>query len=212
MRLFQRSFSTIQMPIKYSEGFNPHPKFSIANPLSLGLESECEYMDIDITEHIDIDDFIKEINMVLPEDIQITKAICLEKGESISSVLSWAYYEIKVDLNQEESVESLEESISKWLKKEEVLITRLKKKGKNKVPTEINIVPLLGNITIKGLDENNYIVINALLRTGEGGNLKPVQLMEAMSRDLNLNLDLDSLLIKRIALYAEKDKNIYCPL
>ena len=128
------------------------------------------------------------------------------------SVLSWAYYEIKVDLNQEESVESLEESISKWLKKEEVLITRLKKKGKNKVPTEINIVPLLGNITIKGLDENNYIVINALLRTGEGGNLKPVQLMEAMSRDLNLNLDLDSLLIKRIALYAEKDKNIYCPL
>ena len=212
MRLFQRSFNSCQIPIKYSEGFNPHPKFSIANPLSLGIESEGEYIDIDLEEHIPIDDFINKLNNSLPEDIQIIKAVYLEKEVSISSILSWAFYEIKFEQNDNIDIKSLEERINQWMGNKEVLITRLKKKGKNKVPTEINILPLIGNVVVKGLDENQYIILNVLLRIGENGNLKPVQFMEALNRDLNLDIDLDSLLMKRLELFAEENGNIYCPL
>ncbi|NLL81487.1 MAG: DUF2344 domain-containing protein [Tissierellia bacterium] len=212
IRLFQRSFTAIKLPIKYSQGFNPHPKFSIAAPLSLGIESECEYMDIEITEYVKVDDFLESINKVLPDDIQITNALCLEKETSISAILTWAFYEIKFELNSKEEPKSLSSRIDEWLGSSEIILTRLKKKGKKKVATDINILPLIGNVIVKGCDENNYIVINTLLKTGQNGNIKPVQLMEAMSRDLDLNLDLDSLLIKRLALYAEEGKNIYSPL
>ncbi len=70
MRLFERGFRRAQIPIKYSEGFNPQPKFSIANPLALGIESEEEYMDINLHERIPIDEFIERMNRELPDDIK----------------------------------------------------------------------------------------------------------------------------------------------
>ena len=59
MRLFERTFNRIDAPIEYSQGFNPKPKISIASPLSLGIESEEEWMDIELLEKVDQEEFIK---------------------------------------------------------------------------------------------------------------------------------------------------------
>ena len=88
MRLFQRSFNKANIPIKYSEGFNPHPKFSIGAPLSLGIESNEEYMDIDL-EYMAVDEFIERMNGVLPKDIQIISGKYLEREESLNSIIAW---------------------------------------------------------------------------------------------------------------------------
>lgn len=212
VRLFHRSFNRSQVPIKYSEGFNPHPKFSIANPLSLGIESEGEYIDVELAKDIKIEDFISRTNKALPEDIQIIKAVEINNEQSISAIIDWAYYEIKFILNKENNIEDLSKDIEKWIKSDEVLITRLKKNGRNKVQIEVNIIPSIGNVVVKGKDENDFIVINTLLKTGENGNLKPMDFIEAMNRDLSLDMDLESVMIKRLALYAEENGNIYNPL
>ena len=39
-----------EIPVYYSEGFNPHPKMVFALPLSVGCESICEYLDIKLLE------------------------------------------------------------------------------------------------------------------------------------------------------------------
>lgn len=211
VRLFHRSFNRSQIPIKYSEGFNPHPKFSIANPLSLGIESEGEYIDIELTKDMLVEDFMSIMNSSLPQDIQIIKAVSIEKGESISAIIDWAFYEIKFWANKK-NIEVISQSIDSWLKQEAIMITKLKKKGKNKVPTEVNIIPLIGNVIVKGKDENDYIIINALLKTGEKGNLKPIEFMEALNKDTEIEIDIDSIIIKRLSLYAEENGNIYSPL
>ena len=36
LRLFKRSFKRVGIKLQYSQGFNPHPKMSFAQPLSLG--------------------------------------------------------------------------------------------------------------------------------------------------------------------------------
>ena len=41
-----------KIPIWYTEGFNPHAKMVFAQPLPLFAESECEYLDIKITEEM----------------------------------------------------------------------------------------------------------------------------------------------------------------
>lgn len=87
MKLFQRNFSRVGIPIKYSEGFNPKPRLSIANPLSLGIESEEEYMDVDLEDKISVEEFIKKMNSALPKDVQIIDGKYLEKGDSISSLI-----------------------------------------------------------------------------------------------------------------------------
>ena len=210
MRVFHRSFNRADIPIKYSEGFNPHPKFSIAHPLSLGIESEEEYMDIDL-EYIPVEEFVEKMNNVLPKDIQITKAVYLEKEESIASLIAWAFYEINFDISEDITKKEAEDIINTWLSKEEIMITKLKKKGKKKIERQENIKNLIGNLILKEINDNN-IIIETLLKSGDNGNLKPINLMEALNRDTTLNIDMDSITIKRLGLYAEKDKNIYKPL
>ncbi|MDU5080615.1 TIGR03936 family radical SAM-associated protein [uncultured Tissierella sp.] len=210
MRLFHRSFNRAGVPIKYSEGFNPHPKFSIGNPLSLGIESEEEYMDIDI-DYIPVDEFIKKVNAVLPNDIQIIRGEYLEKEESIASLIAWAFYEINFNIDKKKEKENLEGIFIKWLSQEEIIITRLRKKGKKKVEKEENIKSFIGNLVIKEIRDTS-ITIDTLLRSGGNGNLKPLDFIEALNRDTFLNIDMDSVTTKRLALYAEKDNNIYKPL
>ena len=211
MRLFQRNFRRGEIPIKYSEGFNPHPKFSIGNPLSLGIESEEEYMDIDLEEKIPFEVFKENLNKYLPEDIQIIEGTYLEKSESLASIISWSLYELNFDLNKSTSKESIEEIISTWLSREEIIITRLRKKGKNRVEKDENIRYSIGNIVLKAIDSNN-ITIQSLLRCGEVGNLKPVDFIFALNRDTDIDIDIDSVMIKRLSVYAEKDDKIYKPL
>lgn len=212
VRLFQRSFNRAGIPVKYSEGFNPHPKFSIAHPLSLGLESEGEYIDIELERDISAEDFVDKMNKYLPTDIQIVKAAAMEKAESVTSLISWAFYEVKFQLSSDMDLDVLREKIDAWLKQEEILITRLRKKGRNKVEVQENIVPMIGNVVVKETDANNFIVLNILLSSGDAGNLKPINCLEAMERDLSLEMDMDSILIKRLNLFAEKDGAVYEPM
>ena len=48
MRLFQRAFKRAGLKLKHTQGFNPRPSVSIALPLSVGVESECELLDFDL--------------------------------------------------------------------------------------------------------------------------------------------------------------------
>jgi len=210
MRLFHRSFSRANISVKYSEGFNPHPKFSIASPLSLGIESEEEYMDIEM-EYMEVDEFIEKINKVLPDDVQILDARFLKKEESIASLIAWALYEMKFDINNNFSKDTIEQTLNDWVLKEEIMITRIRKKGRRATERQENIKNLLGNILVKKVANNN-ITIDGLLRSGGNGNLKPINFLEALDRDTNLQIDMDSVRIKRLGLYAEDNNNIYRPL
>ena len=45
MRTFQRAFLRAGIPIKHTEGFNPHAFVSIPLPLSVGYSSACEVLE-----------------------------------------------------------------------------------------------------------------------------------------------------------------------
>ena len=76
MRTLQRSFNRAGLPLKYSEGFNPHPQIAIALPLSVGTGSLCEIMDFKLKaeETPDLAALPERLNAVLPEGIRVTEA------------------------------------------------------------------------------------------------------------------------------------------
>ncbi|MEW6101525.1 MAG: TIGR03936 family radical SAM-associated protein [Candidatus Omnitrophota bacterium] len=74
MRLFMRAFRRAGLPVKMTEGFNPHPKFSIKKALKLGFESENEEASIVLKEDLPTDEFIKNLQQQLPEGIEIKHA------------------------------------------------------------------------------------------------------------------------------------------
>lgn len=194
------------IPVKFSQGFNPHPRFSIGNPLSLGFESEGEFIELDLESEISPEEFMERMNRVLPKDIQILKAEELRTKESITSIVDWSHYEIKFILKEKSHID-FEASIKEWLKKDEINIIKLKKKGRRKVERQVNIRPSIGNITIKGYDGEGFMTIETLLKTGEEGNLNPLVLMEALKKNLD-SIVLESMLVRRLNLFTEEGNEI----
>ena len=74
MRLFCRAFRRAILPIKITEGFNPHPKFSIKRALKLGVECENEEATIVLTEELNIEEFKERLQRQLPQGIEIKYA------------------------------------------------------------------------------------------------------------------------------------------
>ena len=78
MRTLQRVMNRAGVPIKYSEGFNPHALISILLPLSVGTESLCQLADIRVREEMDIVSMPQRLTAVMPEGLRVVD--CYENG------------------------------------------------------------------------------------------------------------------------------------
>ncbi len=211
MKLFQRTFNKAEIDIKYSQGFNPHPKFSIASPLSLGIESEEEYMDIELNTEIPVEEFMERMNRALPTGIEMIRGVYLDTKEAVASIIAWAFYEITFKTETIWDSEKMKPSINDYMSKEEIFILKKKKKKRKKVEVEVNIRNLIGNVNLKSID-GEKIIVEALLKSGGDGNLKPIQFVNSLANEEGIDIDLESVSIKRIGLYAEENGKIYKPI
>jgi uncharacterized protein (DUF2344 family) len=83
------------IPVIYTQGFNPLPKLEIASPLSLGIKAGSEIAVIDTDGSFDANKFKKILNEFFPEGLQIVEAMNVfipsgGKKHSLSSLL-WGY-------------------------------------------------------------------------------------------------------------------------
>ncbi len=85
MNFFIRTGRMARMPFKYSEGFNPKPRFTIPFALPLGVESDYELGEVLLSNLLEVDDFIDQYNRELPEQLKIQSAALLENSRSIAS-------------------------------------------------------------------------------------------------------------------------------
>ena len=88
MRTFQRAFIRAGMQVKHSEGFNPHPKMSIAMPLQLGCESVCEALDVSLLEQPE--NAVERLNAALPEGIRVRSQAAPEMPVKVIAWTEWA--------------------------------------------------------------------------------------------------------------------------
>ena len=71
MRLFMRALRRADLPVKITEGFNPHPKLSIKRALKLGVESENEEASVVLKESVEPQEFRERLQEQLPKGIKI---------------------------------------------------------------------------------------------------------------------------------------------
>lgn len=86
MKVLQRSFCRAKLPVKYSEGFNPHICMSILSPLSTGYRSKYELCDLELTSDSMPADVENKLNAVLPKGIRVLKAYSSAEGLPVSKI------------------------------------------------------------------------------------------------------------------------------
>lgn len=208
MRTIQRIIRRSGVPIEYSKGFNPHMALSLAQPLSVGVYSDGEYMDIVLTEEMKVADLLARLNEAAPPTIRFFEATPIEIVENVKRVpqamalLDAGRYIIKLKLVNEENVE---EKMASLLNENAWETLKKSKKGEKMA----DIKPLVKEL--KYWVKDGELVINALIATGSRENLSADLLAKFITSKIE-NVNTESFVsIKREEMYVLKN-NKYVPL
>lgn len=98
IRVIERALRRTGLPLKFSEGFHPAPKFSFSPAIPVGVESFAEYMDITFSFSLDPEDVMERMNNVLPDGISVAYAEEIPlKATPVSNLITEMKYEVKID-------------------------------------------------------------------------------------------------------------------
>lgn len=96
-RLFQRAFRRAQIPLAYSQGFNPHPILAFATALSVGYTSSAEWLDVKLEADMDKEEFARRVNDTLPEGFRILEVCDVDdRFPTLSAIMVAADYTLQI--------------------------------------------------------------------------------------------------------------------
>ena len=206
MRFFQKAVKRSNLPIRYSEGFNPHQIMSFASPLGVGLTSEGEYMDIDLKEKVDAETALKALNDNMVEGLEITGFKYLpDNAEKCMSAVTAASYVVTYKDSKDDAcyIENIVDLKAKFFDEAHAInIVKKTKKGER----ELDLKPLIYRFNIKV--EEGVPVYDLLLSSGSTDNIKPELVVKAFHEFLGLpEFDELSLDIMRVDMYTGEPDN-----
>ncbi len=193
-RAMSRALKRAQIPLWYTEGFNPHPYMSFSLPLSLGVESLCESVDLRIIGDITNDEIKNRLNNVLPQDIKI---VDVYDDFRDNSEIVYSDYVYKFEFKDNETAI---EKIKNVLSSDEIIALKKGKQGRKRVMKETNIKSFIDKYSIS--IRNDVIVLNIRLLAGPEKNLNPSLLFDTIIRLIDMDFEWKS--IARISL-LDKD-------
>ena len=174
MRLWQRALRRAEMPLAYSEGFNPHPRISLAVPLALGVTSEAELMDIVLSKWASPHSFTAAAGRQLPLGIEILQVYNIPLTlPSLQSQVRYAEY--RVELETEKEKKDVESAITSLLSAEHLPWQHQRDTGPRHYDLRVLIDDLM---LLKYVGDS--CVIGMRLRCDNSGSGRPEQVAAAL--------------------------------
>lgn len=174
VRCITRAMKRADVPIWFTEGFNPHAFLTFAMPLSLGFESLCETVDFRLMEEVDLEELATRLNNALPVDITVKEIYVYETSPND---IRWAEY--KIIFNNPDN--ALLKTAEKKLLSNEIIVEKKAKQGRKKVNKEVNIKEHIKSFELA--EENGKLVLNTVLSSGTSININPMLLIGALVKD-----------------------------
>lgn len=192
MRLFARAIKRAKVPVKFSQGFNPHPLISIAFPLSVGIAGNEEYIDFEVTIESDVKLIIDSLNNNLPKGVRILDGEYIDNNKFFDSITK-GEYDIKIYFINKP--DDLEDKIEEYLKKENIEVEKKGKKRGRKVIKSVNIRPDIFEFIIEDIKEN-VLYCRGVLSTGQAKTLNPNIFIASLEKYID-GLEIDYAIITR---------------
>jgi len=193
MRVFQRAFQRAGLSLTHTQGYNPRPSVSIALPLSVGVESQCELLDFALNSG-DETDILSRLNDALIPGVKVLSVY--DQGRKLKEL---AYLDCCVILEYDNGIpDRAREEIAALFARDTVLVD---KKGKNGI-TKQDLIPLLRSICVRQTDACTLELL-ARVRC-QNPALNPMQLHAAIRQYLP-EMAPDFAKCRRLELYDENN-------
>ena len=175
-RTLERTIRRANLPLAYSQGFNPHPKLTLAAALPLGFTSACEVADMWLKEDMAVADVKAALLIAAPPGITFDSIAAVEdRAPTIQTMLHSAEYHITLlELGPD-----LERRTADLLAMQEIPLTRVRKR---KTRT-YDLRPLIEDLTViePSPDGNQRLHMRLVAREGATG--RPDEVLKALDID-----------------------------
>ena len=167
MHTFDRAIRRAEMPILYSQGYNPRPMMVFALPLGVGIDTTGDYFDISLQRPVDVNEFMDKVNQYLPQGVKLFGGVNIDEPKnSLMSVVTTAMYRFEA--------KGIKKPLYELFDMDEIIV---EKKSKGKIVTT-DIRPLL--LSGAQLPIENDDVAEFYVRAGSSKNLRPDVLLKAL--------------------------------
>jgi radical SAM-linked protein len=201
----EKAIRRAKLPVAYSQGYNPHMKFSLASALGVGITSDCEFVEIELAEDIELKPAMAQLSKALPMGIHIKNGDMVEKkAPKLMASAAGAEYLVLVPCqgNPLDGIHSFNVA-------EEVIFAKPIPKGRGKTK-EIDVKKFIP--VVAGKYENNLLELKFSCKITLTGSMKASELLLVLRDQFQVHLVYEAADIRRIALYGLNDLGHKRPL
>jgi radical SAM-linked protein len=184
-----RALRRAKIPIWFTQGFNPHPYIFFALPLSLGFESECEFMDLRLEAEMSFDDVKHKVAKQMPEGVEI-----IDVYEPFTKITEIGYSQYRISL---EYINVDENEIHKILNALKQLPNIIISKKTKTTMRDIDIKEYFIKADFEVLE--NSLLITAILPSGNQETINPAYFAEAIEKYCGIYPQFES--VKRLNVF-----------
>lgn len=170
LRLFRRALARADLPVRYSEGFNPHPRMMIPLPRPVGVASVAEVIVVEMDRPIDPQDALQRLARQTPEGIQMLSVRRLALAERLQPILVRYHFDA-----QDLSTEELDLRSRGLLDSKAAVVQRVSPKQPKGRPFDVR--PFLADL--RAVEDG----VEFTLRVSQDGTAKPAEVAGLLGYD-----------------------------
>lgn len=167
-RTFHRILVRSNIPMWYTQGFNPHAKLVFGLPLSIGTQSVCEMADLRLDRKISLEEIKDQLNEQLTDEMQVIEAYY---PTAKFNDIAYADYTITI---KSENISKETEIAATALFAAPIIMTKKSKSGEK----EVDITNFIKKIEFSACD--GELTASAVLCAGTSENLNPEYIVTAL--------------------------------
>ena len=178
LRVFQRACARAEVPVKFTEGFNPHPKLSLPLPRPVGVESDDELLVLRLFDEDGIplgpadspeqkawlDKMKPSLAGELPDSIRVDSVVLAKSNASFVAESADYEFPLRPDVDRREIIDGL-------LARESVVVERLAPKRRER---RIDVRGFLKSLSVK----DDLIVVTCAITAG--GSIRVDEILELL--------------------------------
>ncbi len=170
-RTVHRILSRAGIPVWYTKGFNPHIKIVFSVPLSIGMQSECEMLDIRIEREISCDEIKDLLNREVTDEMRI-----LDVYIPNTKFSDYVWSEYRMEIGGDQISAHTADKMNQLLTASEWMAKKTTKSGEK----EFNMIPLIRSFAAQYDENTKSVKLQAVLNVSSENYLNPAILLDKL--------------------------------
>ena len=204
--VMERAIRRAKLPAAYSEGFNPHIKMAFASALSLGVVSEAEYMDFELTRPLCQPEVFEKLSQALPEGVKLLRLKPVrepkpckgKKHKALMAEVEEAEYELLLPMAEGADWNGAVNAVKAYNEAKEAFVHRVPPKTDKQIETKQYMMQ-----PVKLSMAGDLLKLNMDIAITQTGSVKPGEVLELLVKEYGLPGILGRVLIRRTAMKGQ---------